>query len=430
MRALLRDGAVYALGTVVSRGLGLILLPLYTSALPPADFGLFDLIVTAGVLANLLLPLETPQAVARFWNERASGAPRRTLAGTGVLFAATGYAAFVLLAWPLAAPLAVALGAPEGAAAVRAGAVFIAANGLMLVLQGQFRWALRAKAHTAVSVGYALAVLAGMALLVAREAATVESVLWMQSAAAAVVAALAALALRGEVAWRLDRLELRSMLGFSLPLVPAGVAVFATSYLHRFVLNGLSGLEQAGLFGAAARVAALATLVLIGVQGALTPLVYAHHAEPETPARLARLFEGSCAVAAMVCLALTLFGPALLSWLTAPPYAAAAPLLVWLAPAALLGQMYIFAPGIPLARKTGWQLALTVLAAGLGLATAALLVPRWQALGAAVASLVGAAVFLGAWIALGQRLYPLPLRWGRLAAGLVAFLGATMLIER
>jgi O-antigen/teichoic acid export membrane protein len=300
----------------------------------------------------------------------------------------------------------------------------------MLVRQGQFRLALRAKAHTAVSAGYALAVLAGMALLVARDAATVTNVLWMQCAAASAVAVVAASALRQDIDWRLDAEELRAMLSFSLPLVPAGVAVFATGYVHRFVLNGYAGLEQAGLFGAAARVAALATLVLIGVQSALTPLIYAHHAEPATPARLARLFEGFCGVAALVCLALTLFGPALLSWLTTPDYAAAAPLLVWLAPAALLGQMYIFAPGIPLAKKTGWQLALTVSAATLGLLAAAFLVPRWQALGAAVASLVGAAAFLGAWIAFGQRLYPLPLRWGRLAAGLTAYLAATLLIVR
>ena len=87
IHALLRDGSVYALGTIVTRGLGLLLLPLYTHALQPDEFGLLDLIVTVGVLVNLVVPLETPQAVARLWNERAQGIPRRGLAGTGAAFA-------------------------------------------------------------------------------------------------------------------------------------------------------------------------------------------------------------------------------------------------------------------------------------------------------------------------------------------------------
>ena len=422
MRSLVRDGAVYALGTVVSRGLGLLLLPLYTRALPPGEFGLLDLIVTAGVLVNLVAPLETPQAVARLWNERAPGAPRRALAGTGLVFALLGYGLFVALAWAFAVPLAEGLGgSADDAGAVRAGAAFIAANGVMLVLQSQLRWALRARAYAVTSAAYALLVLGAMAVLVATDAATVARVLWLQAAGSALVAAGCARVLRGEFRFGLDRGELREMLAFSLPLVPAGVAVFATVYLHRFVLVALAGLDEVGLYGIAARVASLATLVLIGVQTALTPLVYAHHHEPETPARLARLLEGFWGVALLACLAVAAFGRELLAVLATPGYAQAAPLLAWLAPAALLAQMYVFAPGIPLARKTRWQLALTLVSAALGLALAGWLVPLLQARGAAMAAFAGAAVFFGAWLAVGQRLYRLPLRWGALALASLAY---------
>jgi O-antigen/teichoic acid export membrane protein len=418
MKALWRDGAIYAAGTLVTRGLGLLLLPLYTRALPPGPFGLLDLIVTAGVLINLVVPLETPQAVARFWNERATGQGQRTLAGTSLVFACIGYTALLLLAWAGAAPLAAALGAgdADGMRAVQAGAVFIAFNGVLLVLQGQFRWALRPRAYALAGVAYALLVLAGLAALLTLQAASVSSVLWVQAAAAATVAAGCAWALRGGIALRLDLAELRRLLGFSLPLVPAGVALFATSYAHRFILGGWAPLDEVGLFGIASRVAALATLVLVGVQTALTPLTYAHHAEPGTPSRLARLAEGFWGAGLLACLVLALFGRDLLALLTTPAYVGAASLVVWLAPAALLAQMYIFAPGIPIARKTHWQLALTLVAAAVGLALAFAWVPHWQAQGAAMATLAAAVVFFGSWVVLGQRLYPLPLRWWPLAA--------------
>jgi O-antigen/teichoic acid export membrane protein len=424
IRALWRDGAVYALGTIVSRGLGVLLLPLYTRALPPQAFGLLDLIMTAGVLINLIVPLEMPQSVARLWNERAEGAPRRRLAGTALCFAAAGYAMFVAVAWLAAEPLALLLGGQvSDAGAVRAGAAFVAVNGLMLVLQGQLRAALRPRAYAVTGVAYSVLVLSGLAVLVGLDGASVAAVLWVQCVAAGAVALACMWALRRDVVWGVDGAELRAMLQFSLPLVPAGVAVFATLNLHRFVLNSLSTLEEVGLFGLASRLAAVATLVLIGVQSALTPLIYAHHHEPETPARLARLLELFWALALLASLVLGALGTEVLALLAAPAYGAAAPIVVWLAPAALLAQMYIFAPGIPLAKKTHWQLALTMVSGVSGLVLSVLLVPHWQALGAAASACAAAAIFFGAWLALGQRLYPLPLRWRPLALATIVYVG-------
>jgi O-antigen/teichoic acid export membrane protein len=421
--ALWRDGAIYALGTIVSRGLGLLLLPLYTHALPPDSFGLLDLIVTAGVLVNLIVPLETPQAVARLWNEREAGAARRQLAATGLAFAAAGYALFVIACWGLAPLVAPLLSTRDDAAgALRAGVGFIAANGLMIVLQGQFRYALRPRAYALVGIAYSLLVLAGMAALVALQRADVAGVLWLQAAAAATVTMASAWALRRDIGWRLERAELREMLSYSLPLVPAGMAIFATLHLHRYLLGALGTLDEVGLYSVASRLAGVATLVLMGVQSALTPLVYAHHGHPDTPAKLARLLETFWSLSLLSCLALAAFAPELVALLTPGGYVGSAPLVLWLAPAALLAQMYIFSPGIPLAKKTRWQLVLTVTSAAVGVVLAVQLIPLWQAFGAAVSTCAAAALFFAGWLVAGQRLYPLPLRWGALAVVSVAYL--------
>jgi O-antigen/teichoic acid export membrane protein len=414
--ALWRDGAVYAAGAVLSRGIALLMLPLTTRLLAPADYGALELIVSCGVLVNLVVPLETAQALARLWNERPAGEPRRRLAGTAWSFALAAYALFAVVTLPLAEPIArLLLGEARFAGAVRAGLAFIAANGLFLLLQNQFRWELRPRAYAGFGVLYALLTLGLVGAIALGAGGGLEAVLWSQFAAAALCTGLSAWALRGTLALGLHRAELAEMLRFSLPLVPAGVAVFASFYVNRLVLNALATLDDVGQFGLASRLAGMVTLVLVGIQGALTPLVYAHHREPETPARLARLLEGFTAVAMVACLAIALFGRELVAVFATPGYAGAAPLLVWLAPAALLAQMYIFAPGIALAKKTGLQLVITLAGAVLGLALNAGLIPRFGTAGAAVATLVSAAVFFGAWLAASQKLYPLPLRWAALA---------------
>ncbi len=420
--ALWRDGAIYAAGSILARGIALLMLPLYTRVLAPADYGALDLIVTCGVLINLVVPLETAQALARFWNEREAGVPRRRLAGTAWSFTLAGYALFAAITLPLAEPIAHALlGDVRHTAALRAGLAFIAINGLFLLLQNQFRWELRPRAYAAFSVLYALLTLALVAAFALGLGAGLEGVLWAQFAAAALCTGLSLWWLRGTLSLVLHRADLAEMLRFSLPLVPAGIAVFASFYINRLMLNALATLDDVGQFGIASRLASMVTLVLVGIQGALTPLIYAHHHESETPARLARLFEGFVAVALVACLAIGLFGRELIATFATADYAAAAPLLIWLAPAALLAQMYIFAPGIAIAKKTTWQLLITLSSAVLGAALNGVLIPIAGPAGAAIATLAAAALFFGAWLAASQKLYPLPLRGGALAAATLLY---------
>jgi len=429
--ALWRDGVVYAAGSILARGIALLMLPLYTRVLAPADYGALDLIVTCGVLVNLVVPLETAQALARFWNEREAGEPRRRLAGTAWSFTLAGYVLFVAITLPLAGPIAQALlGDERFVDPLRAGIAFIAVNGLFLLLQNQFRWELRPRAYAAVSVLYALLTLAFVALFALGLGAGLEGVLWAQFAAAALCTALSLVWLRGTLSLGLHRADLAAMLRFSLPLVPAGIAVFGSFYINRLMLNALATLDDVGQFGIASRLAGMVTLVLVGIQGALTPLIYAHHHEAETPARLARLFEGFVAVALVACAAIGLFGRELVATFATADYASAAPLLVWLAPAALLAQMYIFAPGIAIAKKTGWQLLITLASAVLGAALNGLLIPLAGPMGAALATLAAGALFFGAWLVASQKLYPLPLRGGALLAATVLFVIVALAVPK
>ncbi len=420
--ALWRDGAVYVVGSILARGIALLMLPLYTRVLAPADYGALDLIVTCGVLVNLVVPLETAQALARFWNEREAGEPRRRLAGTAWSFTLAGYALFAAITLPLAEPIAHSLfGDLRFAGALRAGLTFIAANGLFLLLQNQFRWELRPRAYVAVGVLYALLTMSLVAAFALGLGAGLEGVLWAQFTAAALCTALSLWWLRGTLMFTLHRADLAELLRFSLPLVPAGIAVFASFYVNRLMLNALATLDDVGQFGIASRLAGMVTLVLVGIQGALTPLIYAHHHEPETPARLARLFEGFVAVALVACLAIGLFGRELIATFATADYAAAAPLLIWLAPTALLAQMYIFAPGIAIAKKTTWQLSITLCSAVLGAVLNWMLIPLAGPAGAALATLAAAVLFFGAWLVASQKLYLLPLRGGALAAATLLF---------
>ena len=423
---LLRDGAVYALAAIVSRGVSFLLVPIYTRVLDPAQYGALELILTAGLLVTLVVALEVGQGMAREWAEQSDPTQRRVLASTALTFTLLAHAAFLALALAASAPLTQALlGSPAFTAEVRAGLVFIAINAVFLQLQNQFRWDLRARSYAAISVLYGVLTLAFGAAL--GHAFGLKGVLWGQALAAALSCVVGLMLLRGQVAFTLDSRHLLRMLHFSLPLVPSGVAIFASFYVNRLILSAFATLPEVGILGVGQRVAGVATLLIVGLQGALTPLVYRHHHEPGVPAQLARIFEGFVALALLTCLVLSVFARDLIGWLAAPGFGAAASLLPWLVPAALLSQMYIFAPGIAIARKTTWQLLLTSFSAVIAVGLNLLLIPSWGATGAAVASCAAAALFLACWVAASQRVYPLPLRWRSLAMVVPAYIGSLWL---
>jgi O-antigen/teichoic acid export membrane protein len=425
IRALARDTLIYGSAAIISRGLSLIVLPIYTRILSPGDYGALDMIMVIGSFALLLVALEITQALARFYADAEGEEAKRRMASTVLWFTAAAYAmaggASFLAAEPFAAWV---LGSGDMAGVLRIGLAGIVANGFFYLVQNQLRFALRSKAFAAISLVYAFATVGLGVLLGYGLEMGLAGVLWGLFAGTAAAAALGLFLLRRSYRLEYDGALLRTMLGFSLPLVPSALATFLTLYSNRMILNGLEGLDAVGLFGVAARVAGAITLLIIGLQSALTPLVYAHYREPGTPGQLARLTEGFTAVALGCCLALGLFAWEILALFVERRYMGAAPLVLLLAPATLFGQMYIFFPGIPIAKRTRLQLLIFAITAAATLALNWLLIGAFGLPGAALATFGASLLFLVLWAATSQRLYPIPVSWGRIGAGCMLFVGA------
>jgi O-antigen/teichoic acid export membrane protein len=433
LKAVLRDSLVYGLASLLSKGLAIFLLPLYTRVLSPSDYGAYDLLITLGALANLVVALEISQGLARHWADTAEPAERRRLASTSLWFSVLMYSLFLIFGLLAASQFnALLLGDARYLNAFRLGVGFIAVNGIYYLLLNQFRWELRSKAYALTSVAYALFTLLFAMVFCLWLDLGLVGVMQAQLMAALLACLLCLWLLRRTFGWLFDVGQLHAMLRFSAPLVPAGLAVFISLYINRFALNHFGNLEDVGHFGIGSRIAALSALLILGIQAALTPLVYQHYRDPQTPGQIARLFSWFMAVALVGCLFLALFARELLMLFATPEFMAGAALVGVLAPALLLSQMYIFAPGIAIAKKTLWQLWVTLLSAAASVAGNWVLVPLWGIWGAALATLLASSLFFFCWLSLSQRLYRIPYAWRALllsSLGFVVCAGVGMQLE-
>lgn len=424
LRTFVRDSAIYAIPSIFSRGLALILIPLYTRILSPADYGSFDLLSAFAGLVNLTVALEVSQGLARYYSDENDTGRKIAYASSAFWFAVFCYTVFLGVAFLFEPGLSPVVMGQEGKGAeFQVGVIYIYANGIFYLVQNQFRWELRAGHYAIVSLLVTI-VTAVLTVILAYVLGWGLFGLLVGMAGGALLGCLYGLwYLRRSFRFRFQWERLKQMLAFSLPLVPSGIAVFAGQYIDRIMINHYLSLDEVGLFGVGFRVASITGLAIVGFQGALTPLVYAHHRDPSTPHDLARIFRIFVAFSLLLFLLVSVFAREIVTVLTVPAYYEAASIVVFLVPAILLANMYIFAPGTAIEKKTYIILWINVLGAVLNVMLNALMIPAWGIQGAAIAKFLSYGAVFGAYMVYSQKLYPVPHDWKSLA-GAALLVGA------
>jgi O-antigen/teichoic acid export membrane protein len=216
----------------------------------------------------------------------------------------------------------------------------------------------------------------------------------------------------------LSRFELRRMLLYGLPLLPAALAMWSLMLVDRVMLGRLADLGDVGQYAAANRVAAVLLLVVTALSTAYGPYalsLYSRDLELEKRVR-ARTLTYVTAVLMLTCVTLSLFAQELLAVL-APSYDRAykGVLLVTLGGAAL-GIGSIVMAGISFARRTLWFATLSAAAAAVNIALNFVLIPAFGMVGAAASTAVAFALLTAAYYYISQRLYPTPYELGTVVA--------------
>jgi O-antigen/teichoic acid export membrane protein len=243
-----------------------------------------------------------------------------------------------------------------------------------------------------------------------------------------IAAAYGMLVVRGSLAARFSRTELRRMLAYGLPLVPAALAAWALALVDRIILSRLGSLGQVGQYAIANRLAGLLIIALTAFLLALTPFLLATYAEDPAQERAARArtLTYLTFVLSFAGLVLTLFAKEIID-VVAPrfgdAYKAVGPLMLG---SVGYGIVSLLTTGIAIARKTGIQALLAIIAAGINIGLNFALIPPFGIVGAAVATTAGYAFMAGSYYWASQRLYRTPYEPAKVVAtlGLASAFGA------
>jgi O-antigen/teichoic acid export membrane protein len=195
---------------------------------------------------------------------------------------------------------------------------------------------------------------------------------------------------------------------YSLPLVPSSLAIMLTMVVDRFMIEEMIGLEAVASYGIAARIASVVFIVTVGVQSALTPLIYANHTSDNTPSAVARLFNIYLIISIVVIIFLYFSSNQLVGLIGGSMYEESALLVPILAAATLSSSMYIFFPGLSIAKKTILIATISITVVIFNVIMNLYLIPHYGIYGASIASLFSVLIGWVLYVLLSYQFYKIP----------------------
>ena len=454
LRRLATTGAAYTAASILSKVIAVVLLPLYTRYLTPADYGAAEVMFAAVVTASIVVRFGLIEAVLRFYYVEGED-PRRVVSSSfAALFWLSTVAVVVLM--PFAKPISEALldGSPAEMARISAtqlGQISIAGLWVLTMsefLLTMFRLEERARAYFVTTILNVLGTIALTVVLVVGVGDGARGLLLASyGAGAATVLILIALQWRS-LSLRFDRALLRRLFRFGLPTMPAEVSLYALNFVDRLIIVRSLGLTEAGLYSLAVKFAQAVNVIVRGFQLAWPPLAYSIRDDDEARrayATIVTLFTAGCA---FVVTGMWLFSRWIVRLLAAPEFFASYKAVGLISTAVTLYALYLVLVVI-LGRtgRTEFNLPATLAALVANVALNLLLVPPLGIVGAGLALVASYVVVLVLMYAFTQRLFPVPYEWGRLAkvtlasaalvglaellvptAGIAGFLGRAVLL--
>ncbi len=420
LKRLVTTGAAYQFGDILAKALALLTLPLYTRHLAPSAYGAAETLLTAVILSSILLRVGVGEAFVRFYFDDEDEERRARIARTATATVAWTTTLAVIIAAPFASDLSQLILGFRDPELLDCALLGLWAFTNLEMAYAQLRVDERSRTYVIASganVGMTVVFTISL-VVVAGEGA--RGLLLGNFAASGIVVLGLWWVLRGRVSLRVRFSDLRSMLRFGLPTVPADASVYALQVADRLYLFRSYSPTAAGQYAISIKLATVVFVAVRGFQYAWPPLAYSVESDEEA-GRLYSLVTTYYALATgVVVCGVALLGRWMVRLLAEPRYFDAYKALPWLALGwALYGLYLVFVAISGRARVTSRNLPAAAAGLLVNISLLLLLVPDSGAgLGIAGAGLAlcGAyAAMLTVMYVLTRRLFEVGFEWRRLA---------------
>jgi len=422
--------AIYGLGDIATSLISLLLLPVFTSYLPPTDYGVIAMLLTVEAVTKVVFRWGVDTAFMRLYYDCADTPARQRLASTIFIFLFVVNGAILtiaLLSLDLLTPLIF------GEEALGSGASMNVLLGLTLV-------------NTFVTgfyfIPFQVLRIAGqprqfIALALARSVGTIAArlvfVIWAGLGVFGIVIADVLVTTVFTIVllkWFVplirpvfSRVVIREALGFGLPRVPHSIAHQVIGYADRYLLKAYGTLSDVGLYSVGASFGLALKFFLSAFETAWTPFFLGVMREPDSRHIYGTVSTYVVALLALLVGGLCVLAPPVVQLFTTDQFQGAAVVVPWIALGVMFQGLYLVGSiGLVITKRTKLYPISTGTAAAVSVLANIVLIPHYGILGAAWAYTLSYATLALVTVSFSWWVYPIPYEWKRLAR--IALAGA------
>jgi O-antigen/teichoic acid export membrane protein len=417
LRTLARSSGIYALASVVSPMISLVLAPFLTRYLTLAEYGALAVFNTVISLTVGITQLGLGSAFFRAYNyDFTSRSGQRSVIATItviLMFVSSVVVSITVLNAQFVSQALFQTSAFTTAVALAAGAVLMQ----NLTVPG-FAW-LRAENKalyfSVLSIlNLVIALIANIVLVGVLQLGLYGSLLaTMTGYAAVALLTFPFLIIHSRLLLRMD--VARSVLAFGAPMIFSVISFWILQLSDRYLLSLFTSLAITASYALAYNLGAVLNTVIMSPFMLAWPTAMFRIAKRHDAAQVyAVVFRWFSTLLLLAAFAFSIAGRMMLEWFFPPSYHNAEVIVPVIAGSLVFfGVYFFFMIGASLKRKTWVATLLTTLAAAVNVGLNLLLIPQFQALGAAASTMTAYIVMAALAYVINQRLYPVPFEVAR-----------------
>lgn len=410
-----QDSFFYTLANLFTKGIGFIMLPIYLLFLTKEDYGVFDYIFTVGTFLAVIVSLEIHQALMRFLSENLADKSKQIkIISTTVWFTFFCYLGLFLLSLLGSSWISnIFFGLPNKYALVSLVFITYFISASLYLATVILRSQLKSKSVTLLSASSAVFVAVITYFLLKFYRSDFVSLILGIALGQGIVVILSFVNLRDFIRFKIDKKTLKSMLAFSSPLVFSSLGVVTATLFDRIMIKEMLDFESLGAYGVAARYSSIISLLIVGFQSALAPLIYSSLENPNLKKELKKLFYIYLIGFAVFMIFLFFAIEPLFKVLFDDAYAISAKLVPILALALGVQSAYLFFAGLSIAKKTKILAVINIVSAIINIILNFIFIPKFGVFGASYATLISAIMYFSLNFYFSEKYFPIFLKTNR-----------------
>lgn len=428
-RRLLKQSIIYGLGDVAGKLLKFLLIPVYTTYLLPAEYGILNLCLLYSGFAAVFCFWGVNSAFFRYFvpQEKEKGS-LESFSNIFLLVAIFSLLVF-LLSYLFSRSLAhFLLGSTSEAYLIRITAISVLVNSLLATLLLLYRVEGKPISYVKVTISKLLVGLLCNLYLVVELRMGVKGVLYSDIISSSLLLLFLLIKLSPYLSLHISLSLSKKLLSYGIPLVPAVLSGVVIMLSDRYFIELFQGAKAVGIYSLGYKLGLVVNLAVIAFNFAWSPAIFRIVEEKGAKRIFSDVLNHYVTLVGLVFLGLLLFQKEIFSLFVNASYHQGSGVVLIIALSYFVYGLYLnFEVGLYLKDRTSYVALISILAAGLNIGLNILLIPRMGIKGAAWATFFSYLFMAALGLLLSQSLYRLRYDFRRLLPDLLLLGGISLL---